>query len=218
VKFKAVLFDLDGTLADTAPDLGAALNQLRAEEGLPPLAHDTLRPHTSAGTRGMLRAGFGVFPGDPAYQTLADRFLTHYMSGLCVDTAVFPELDPVLVALESRNILWGVVTNKPRRFTEPLMEALELTHRCACIVSGDSTPKPKPSPDSLVLAANMLNLAAQDIAYVGDDLRDIQAGQAASMRTIAARWGYLGVDTPIENWQADWIADTPGALRSIFEL
>jgi phosphoglycolate phosphatase len=218
VKFKAVLFDLDGTLADTAPDLGAALNRLRAEESLPPIAPDTLRPHTSAGTRGMLRVGFGLSPGELDYQALAERFLAHYMRCLCIDTKVFPELGAVLDALDAQGIQWGVVTNKPHRFTEPLMDALELAPRCACIVSGDSTPRPKPAPDSLLLAASTLDIAAGDIVYVGDDLRDIQAGQAASMHTIAARWGYLGVDTPIENWQADWIADTPSALQSIFEL
>lgn len=215
MKFKAVLFDLDGTLADTAPDLGAALNKLRAEESLSPLPPGELRPHTSAGTRGMLRAGFGMTPGDAAYAEFADRFLSHYMNGLCVGTRVFPELDSVLDMFDDCGLPWGVVTNKPHRFTQPLMDALGLSRRCACIVSGDSTPRPKPAPDSLLLAADILAIAAHDIVYVGDDLRDIQAGQAASMHTIAARWGYLGIDTPIEDWQADWIADTPRDLRAI---
>jgi len=215
VKFRAILFDLDGTLADTAPDLGAALNRLRAEEHLPPVPLSELRAHTSAGTRGMLRAGFGLRPGDAAYSALANRFLTHYMNGLCVETAVFPGLESVLDTFDACGLAWGVVTNKPRRFTEPLMDALQLSRRCACIVSGDSTPNPKPAPDPLLLAARILDIAAHEIAYVGDDLRDIQAGQAAAMHTIAARWGYLGIDTPIEDWQADWIADTPGDLRAI---
>ena len=215
VKFKAVLFDLDGTLADTAPDLGTALNQLRREAGLTPLPHQQLRPYTSAGTRGMLRAGFGVTPDDDAYAPLAQRFLHIYAQNLCVNTAVFPALVPVLAALEALGLRWGVVTNKPKRFTEPLLRALALADRCACIVSGDSAAKPKPAPDPLLLAAEHLVLAPASILYVGDDQRDIQSGTAAGMPTAAAAWGYLGIDSPIEAWGADWIAHTPSELLDI---
>lgn len=212
---KAVLFDLDGTLADTAPDLGGALNDLLGEEGLEPLAPASLRPHTSAGTRGMLRAGFSLAPGDASYERLAERFLARYADRLCVGTKVFDELHPVLNALESRHILWGVVTNKPRRYTEPLLDALHLTSRCACIVSGDSAARPKPAPDPMHLAASLIEIPESQCMYVGDDLRDIQAGAAAGMTTVAVRWGYLGVDTPIEQWGADWIINSPQQLLDL---
>lgn len=212
---KAVLFDLDGTLADTAPDLGGALNALLAEHGRPPLPPETLRPYTSAGTRGMLRAGFGITPSDSEYAALAHRFLALYADRICVETRVFPELEPVLEALESRGILWGVITNKPARFTLPLLEALDLSTRCACIISGDSAARPKPAPDPMHMAAQQISLAESACLYVGDDLRDVQAGQAAGMETVAVRWGYLGVDTPIEQWGADWIIDTPDQLLGL---
>jgi len=218
VKFKAILFDLDGTLADTAPDLGAALNRLRGEHDLAPMPLEALRPYTSAGTRGMLRAGFNLTPEAPEYPALAERFLALYMKSLCVDTTVFPELHPFLDELSANAIPWGVVTNKPARYTNPLMEALELAHLAGCIISGDSAPRPKPAPDTLLMAASTIGIAANEIAYVGDDLRDILAGKAASMPTIAAGWGYLGIDTPIEHWEADWIAHHPQQLRAICEL
>lgn len=215
MKCEAVLFDLDGTLADTAPDLGQALNQLRAQEGLPPLDPAALRPYTSAGTRGMLRVGFDLTPASEAYPALARRFLDLYEAGLCVHTHVFPELVAVLEHLEAQSIAWGVVTNKPRRYTEPLMAALGLSLRCACIVSGDSAERPKPAPDPLLLAARLTGRSAERTLYVGDDLRDIQSGHAAGMRTAAAGWGYLGVDTPIDTWAADWIAQSPTDLLPI---
>jgi len=215
VSFKAVLFDLDGTLADTAPDLGGALNTLRQEQGLAPMPLEALRPYTSAGTRGMLRAGFGLAPNEPSYAPLAQRFLEIYAGRLCADTTLFPTLDTVLEKLEGRQRLWGVITNKPRRFTEPLLDALAVSARCACIISGDSAPRPKPAPDPMRLAAKQIDIPEAACLYVGDDLRDIQAGRAAGMKTVAVRWGYLGVDTPIEQWGADWIIDTPEELLDI---
>lgn len=213
--FKAILFDLDGTLADTAPDMGGALNSLRRECGLEPLPMEALRAHTSAGTRGMLRVGFGLSPADKAYAPLAERYLDIYAERLCVGTRIFAELEPVLSSLEVRGTLWGVVTNKPRRFTEPLLDALNVSARCACIVSGDSAMRPKPAPDPMILAAQQISLAVTDCLYVGDDLRDIEAGCAAGMKTVAVRWGYLGVDSPIETWGADWIIDEPAQLLEL---
>lgn len=213
--FEAVLFDLDGTFADTAPDLGGALNALLAEDGRPPLPLATLRPHTSAGTRGMLRIGYGLTPEADTYADLAARFLAHYSKGLCVNSKLFPGIEALIDALESRGTPWGIVTNKPRRFTEPLLNALPLGPRAACIVSGDTTARPKPAPDSLLFACDTLNVAPARTLYVGDDLRDITAGKAAGMPTAAAGWGYLGVDHPIDTWGADWIVDSPEALLHI---
>ncbi len=206
---EAVLFDLDGTLADTAPDLGAAANLLRAELGLAPVPLERLRPHTSHGVRGMLGAALAVTPEDPRYLEYSERFLQHYESRLCVDTRLFDDMHALLDALDTASIPWGVVTNKRRRFTEPLMAALQLDRRACCIVSGDSAPHPKPAPDPLLLACEMAALRPQTCLYVGDDIRDIQAGRAAGMRTVAAAYGYLGNEAPIESWNADEVILSP---------
>jgi N-acetyl-D-muramate 6-phosphate phosphatase len=212
---RAVFFDLDGTLADTAPDLGGALNELLAEVGRPQLDPATLRPHVSAGTRGMLGIGFGLAPDQPAYPELAKRFLELYAARLCVGTRLFDGMAALLEELERRDIRWGVVTNKPARFTEPLMDCLRLTERMAAIVSGDSTPRPKPAPDSLVLACETAGVSPRLTLYVGDDLRDIQAAHAAGMRAVAAGWGYLGDGLPIGEWNADATIATPLELLDV---
>ncbi|MBT0961931.1 phosphoglycolate phosphatase [Denitromonas iodatirespirans] len=216
--FEAVLFDLDGTFADTAPDLGAALNTLLQEDGRTPVPLEVLRPHTSAGTRGMLRVGYGLTPDAAPYAALAQRFLAHYSTTLCRQTRLFPGIHTLVCALEARGKRWGIVTNKPKRFTEPLLNALPLGPRAACVVSGDSTPRPKPAPDSLLFACEQLNIAPASTLYVGDDLRDIEAGRAAGMPTAAAAWGYLGLDHPIDSWGADWIVDSPEALLDLCNL
>lgn len=218
VTVEAVLFDLDGTLADTAPDMAHALNALRSSANLDAVPLAILRALASAGTRGMLWGGFNLRPSDAAYADHASRFLEHYAQRLCVDSVVFPAMVSVLDALEAAAIPWGVVTNKPHRFTVPLLESLGLAHRAACIVSGDSTPNPKPAPDPLLLACNLIASAPQRTLYVGDDLRDIDAGRAAGMPTVAAAWGYLGLDTPVTEWGADWIADTPGEVLPLCNI
>lgn len=217
-RFDAVLFDLDGTLADTAPDLNGALNELLTQESRAPLPVEVLRPHTSSGTRGMLRVGFGITPGDDAFPRRAQQFITLYTQRLCRETALFEGMDTVLTALEAASIPWGVVTNKPARLTEPLLDALGLGTRAACIVSGDSTPHPKPAPDPLLLACRAIQRRPERTLYVGDDLRDIQAARAARMPSAAAAWGYLGTDSPIEEWQADWIVTNPQALLSLCDI
>ncbi len=164
---EAVLFDLDGTLADTAPDLGAALNRVRQDYNLPPLPLDTLRPHTSQGGRGLLRVGMGVTPQDDSYAELYRRFIQHYEERLCHHTTLFPGMAELLAQLEQRRIPWGVVTNKSERLTHPLLQQMDLAHRCACIVCGDSTPNPKPAPDPLLLAAQLLGLPPPGLLLPG---------------------------------------------------
>lgn len=200
---RGVLFDLDGTLADTAPDLGGALNRLRVEHGLAELPAASLRPHTSAGARGLIGAGFGVTPGDERYPLLAERFLALYESALCVETQLFEGMGEVLTRLEQLAIPWGVVTNKASRFTLPLMRELGLHERATSIVSGDSVPAPKPDPAGLKLAASQLGVEAAECLYVGDDERDIEAARAAGMSPVVAAFGYLGCARPHAEWGAD---------------
>lgn len=209
---RCVLFDLDGTLADTAPDLNRALNCVRAEEGLPPIALETTRSASSQGVRGLLRVGFDMSPAHPAYSAMTERVLHHYAAGLCETTTIFAGIGKLLDDLDDRGIRWGIVTNKHARFTEPLVAALGLATRAACVVSGDTAARPKPAPDPLLLASTHTGIAPSATVYVGDDERDIVAGRAAGMLTIAAGWGYIGAEVLIEAWNAHAIAATPQHL------
>lgn len=204
---RAILFDLDGTLADTAPDLAGAMNRLRVARGLPPTPYEMLRPVASAGARGLIGAAFGLQPGDESYEELRVAFLDNYASALAQDSRLFDGVPALLETLTGLGLAWGIVTNKAARFTEPLVPLIGLKE-AGCVVSGDTTPHAKPHPAPLLEAANRLNLSPQDCWYVGDDLRDIQAGQAAGMSTIAAAWGYCG-DAPPVTWNADAVAETP---------
>jgi phosphoglycolate phosphatase len=208
----AVLFDLDGTLADTAEDLTGALNRVRGDHGLPPVMVAQLRGHASSGARGLIGAGMGVAPDDPRYRDLRDAFLAYYADGLAITTRLFDGIAPLLAALEARGIRWGVVTNKAERFTVPVVAALGLAERAAVVVSGDTTPHPKPHPAPLLHAAGMLGVAANCCVYVGDDLRDVQAGNAAGMATIVAAYGYLGEEGDASDWPATGWIDAPGEL------
>ena len=213
---EAVFFDLDGTLADTALDLGGALNRLLAEEGRQARPLAALRPHVSGGARALLRVGFGLGPEDAAYPPMQKRFLDLYQANICNDTCLFPGMESLLTALEARGIKWGIVTNKIGRLTDLLIPRIGLGH-AACIVSGDTTPHAKPHPAPLMEAAKRLGIAPGDCWYVGDDLRDIQAGQAAGMPTVAAGWGYCGHAEPV-TWQADHIAEAPLDLLKLLQL
>lgn len=213
---KAVLFDLDGTLADTAPDLGGALNRLREEAGMPPLPLDSLRPHASNGARGLIGAGFGIDPKHERFPDLLKRFLALYENQVCTDTRLFPGVAELLVGLEHRAIPWGVVTNKIERFTQPLMAGLDLVQRAACIVSGDSAARPKPDPAPLLMACAKAGVEPGKALYLGDDLRDVQAGRAAGMLTVIAAWGYLA-GSPISEWGADIVIDHPSQLIEILD-
>ena len=212
--FDAVLFDLDGTLADTAPDLGEAVNILLLEEGRPQQPLPTLRPYTSQGVRGMLKAGFGIDSSDPAYDRLSQRFLEIYAGRLCEDTRLFEGIPELLDALEALNLGWGIVTNKRMRFTDPLVKLLELTPRTSCVVSGDTTAEAKPSPLPVLHACQLLRSLPHRTLYVGDDRRDIVAGNAAGCKTVAVSYGYLGDSGPVYAWGADLIIDHPLELAT----
>jgi len=206
---RGVLFDLDGTLIDSAPDLAGAANRLRADHGLAPLPLADLRPMVGSGARGMVGVAFGVKPGEPRFDELRDAFLSHYEAGLLQSTQPFEGIELLLRALEAAGTPWGIVTNKATRFTAPIVAGLGLDRRAAVVVCGDTTPHAKPHPQPLLHAAQAMGLPAQSIVYVGDDLRDAQAAKAAGMPMIAATWGYLGLGEPVEAWGADAVADAP---------
>lgn len=212
---EAVLFDLDGTFADTAPDLAAALNRLRVDLGLPAVNPGRLRPLTSQGVRGMLKAGLDMRPSDTRYADFYNRFLRYYSDDICVATTLFPGIDRLLDALESRHAPWGIVTNKAQRFTLPLLARLGYAKRAACVVSGDSARRAKPAAQPMLLASKLIATHPGRCLYVGDDLRDIQAGRAAGMATVAVRYGYLGDGEPIEAWGADHVVDHAGEIAAL---
>ena len=208
----AVLFDLDGTLADTAPDLAAALNRVRVDRGLEPVAASHLRAFSSHGARGMIGAGMGIAPDHPDYLGLRDAFLAHYESALCVETILFADVDALLGAIEARALKWGIVTNKATRYTMRLLELLGLGERPGVVVCGDTTPHTKPHPAPLLAAAAGLGVPAARCVYVGDAERDVAAGVAAGMRTIIARYGYIDAAEDPTRWPADGAIDDPAAL------
>ena len=207
-----MLFDLDGTLADTAPDLARALNRVRAAHRLSPMPVAVTRPYTSSGARGLLKIGFGLEPEDERYEALKLQFLDFYAAGICIDTRLFDGMAELLAQLDQNRVPWGVVTNKAERFTFPLLQGLHLDERAACVVGGDTAARAKPHPDPLLHAAAALQLPPSACLYVGDDLRDVQAARAAGMRVIAVKYGYLGDGGSIESWQADAIIDHPREL------
>jgi phosphoglycolate phosphatase len=210
-----VLFDLDGTIADTAPDLAAAVNKMRRERGLATLPLDALRPLASAGARGLIGGAFGIGPGDPEFPAMREEFLANYEADLCVETMLFDGIGTLLDELAERDIRWGIVTNKVERLTLPLIARLGLNGRAGCVVGGDTTPHSKPHPAPLLLAAERLDVAPACAVYVGDDLRDVQAGKAAGMMTIAAAYGYCGKESPPGDWDADHVVETTAELRRL---
>jgi 2-phosphoglycolate phosphatase len=209
---RGVLFDLDGTLIDSAPDLAGAANRLRADHGLEPLPLEALRPMVGSGARGMVGVAFGVAPGEPRFEALRDAFLAHYEAGLLERTGPFDGVADLLSALEAAGIAWGIVTNKATRFTAPIVAGLGLAQRASVVVCGDTTPHSKPHPEPLLHAARALGVAPEHVAYVGDDLRDAQAARAAGMPMLAATWGYLGQGEPVHDWGADALVDAPSQV------
>ena len=215
---RAVLFDLDGTLVDSAPDLGSAAERMRLVRGLPPLPLDGYRPHAGSGARGMLSVAFDISPEHSDYETLREEFYCQYEACLTERTRAFAGVVELLEALLQRGLRWGVVTNKAQRFTTPLIRAMSLFDSASTIISGDTTPHAKPHPAPLLEAARRLKLSPIDCVYVGDDARDIVAGRAAGMATVAARYGYLGADADVSCWGADAEVSSPSEVLKLLEL
>jgi 2-phosphoglycolate phosphatase len=200
---RAVLFDLDGTLIDSAPDLGAAADHLRTSRGLPSLPLEMYRPMAGAGARGMLGIAFGMTPEHPDFPVLREEFFRTYENCMTERTTVFDGVPELIAAIAARSLPWGVVTNKSMRFTGPLTKKMPLFATAGTVVGGDTTPHAKPHPAPLFEAARQLGLPPQHCVYVGDDERDIQAGRAAGMFTVAASYGYLGNGAGVREWGAD---------------
>lgn len=211
---EVVLFDLDGTLADTAPDLAAAANRQRRKRGLDELPLEQLRSMASHGARGLVGRALGLVPGDAEYEAARLEFLAYYEQAICVQTRLFAGMAETLDRLEADGRRWGVVTNKLARFTTPLMEHLGLQRRAACVVSGDTTPHAKPHPAPIRHALNACAVASERAVYVGDDRRDIEAGRAAGVATVVAAYGYLGAEADIAAWGGDHTIDSPAQLLS----
>ena len=189
IKTEAVLFDLDGTLLDTAPDLAGALNRMRNLDGLNELAFEEIRPWGSHGSVALLRLGYGLVPEDREFAQKREQFLAEYRANIAEHSRMFDGVEEILNQLEASGRKWGIVTNKPHWLTTPLLEALKLSERAACIVSGDSTAHAKPHPEPLITAANQLDISTHDCLYVGDAERDVQAAKAASMPVVIAQYG-----------------------------
>ncbi len=212
---RAVLFDLDGTLIDSAPDLGAAADKMRTDRGLPSLPLDRYRPMAGAGARGMLGEAFGMTPDHPDFPVWREEFFVNYESRMTERTTIFEGVPELVHQLLQRNLLWGVVTNKAARFTEPLTRAIPLFETAGAVISGDTTPHPKPHPAPLLEAASRLKLPPEQCIYVGDDERDIIAGLAAGMGTVAATYGYLGATTDPGEWGAHAAIKSPSELLQL---
>ncbi|MES2185849.1 MAG: HAD-IA family hydrolase [Pseudomonadota bacterium] len=207
-----VLFDLDGTLIDSAPDLGGAADEMRLQRGLPSLPLAQYRPMAGAGARGMLGIAFGLSPEHPDFPAMREEFFVRYEQRLTHNTQAFDGVAAMLDALAARGLGWGIVTNKSMRFTDPLVRTMPLLAAAATAVSGDTTPHAKPHPAPLLEAARRMGVAPAACIYVGDDERDIIAGLAAGMGTVAAAWGYLGSKSGPAQWGAHAVAQSPADL------
>jgi phosphoglycolate phosphatase len=214
----AVLFDLDGTLIDSAPDLGAAADKMRTDRGLESLPLALYRPMAGAGARGMIAVAFGLTPDDARFADLKEEFFRNYESRMTENTSVFDGVAELIAHIGQAGLKWGVVTNKSARFTVPLTKAMPLFSTAQTIVSGDTTPHSKPHPAPLLEAARQLDLAPEHCIYVGDDERDIVAGRAAGMPTVAAAYGYLGKTADTVGWKADATIAAPGALLNLLRM
>lgn len=214
---RAVLFDLDGTLADTAPDLANALNATLRHFQREPLAYGRIRPVVSHGGRALIQLGFGLQPDEPGFDERRRYLLDFYAANLCRETVLFPGMAELLLQLEATGLAWGIVTNKPAWLTDPLIAAMQLDQRAACVVSGDTCSRSKPHPEPILHACSLIGCAPTDTWYVGDAGRDMQAGRAAGCKTVAALYGYLHPEDPPAQWGADLVIDHPDALRAALD-
>ncbi len=215
VHIRAVLFDLDGTLIDSAPDLGFAADAMRVQRGLASLPLETYRPMAGAGARGMLGVAFGIKPDHPDFDTLKHEFFDNYQACMTQRTYAFDGVQSLVDALAGRGLAWGVVTNKSERFALPLTAHMPVFSSAGTVICGDTTPHAKPHPAPLLEAARRLNVEPGQCLYVGDDERDIQAGKSAGMLTVAATYGYLGQSTDVHGWGGDFTVSTPLALLDL---
>jgi len=211
----AVFFDLDGTLVDTAPDLGYALNLQLAKHGKAQLSDATIRPYASHGSRGLIGLGFGITPQDANFLTLRDEYLELYDQVFTRSPRLFDGMDELLKSIEKQKLKWGIVTNKPRRFTQPLVKNLGLDLRATCVVSGDDAIKPKPSPETLLLACKEAQVNPESCIYIGDAARDIEAGKAAGMKTVVALFGYIDKTDKPHEWGADAMIEAPSEILGL---
>ena len=206
---KHVLFDLDGTLVDTAPDLAFALNRALVRRGREPLPFEVIRPSVSLGGAALVKLGFGLDMTDPEFTPVRDEFLAIYRDNLATRSRLFPGMEQVLDRLEQTGVSWGIVTNKPAWLTDPLMQALQLDARTPCIVSGDTLKQRKPHPAPLLHACNLLQCEPHETVYIGDDRRDVAAGTSAGMATLVASYGYIAPGEEPRTWGADGFIDSP---------
>lgn len=216
-RFSAILFDLDGTLLDTAPDFIWCLNTQRARHNLQPMDEHSIRRVVSNGARGLVQLGFGLRPEDDGYDERHAELLALYTEHMAVQTRLFPGLAEVLAHLDAQGVPWGVVTNKASQYTLKLLKAMDLLQRCASVVCPDHVTHTKPDPEPLQLAAQQMGVMPEHCLYAGDHRRDIESGRAAGMTTVAARYGYLGADETVADWNADHIIDHGGELFSIID-
>lgn len=210
-----IFFDLDGTLVDTAPDLGLALNMQRERHGLPAMPLTTIRPYASHGSKGLLSIGFGLTPEHPNFAAMRSEYLELYDQVFARSPVLFEGIAELLDVIERKGLRWGIVTNKPRRFSEPLLKAIKLDGRSACLVCGDDAPRAKPHPDTLLLAAKQTESSPADCMYIGDAERDVRAGVAAGMRTVVVLYGYIAETDKPEEWGADFLIEQPMEVMSL---
>lgn len=206
---KTVLFDLDGTLADTAIDLANALNAIRILHNLSALPLEIIRPTVSLGGNAMIKLAFGLEENDAGFTEIRDQFLNFYRENIAAETVLFSGMEHVLNTLDENNIKWGIVTNKTSRLTDPLLKALDLDKRSACVVSGDTTEERKPHPAPILHACNLMRSKPDSTVYIGDAQRDIEAGRRAGTKTLIALYGYIDEDENPASWQADGMITTP---------
>ena len=217
MRLRAVLFDMDGTLLDTAPDFIAICQAMLAERGFAPVADKLIRDEVSGGAKAMVSAAFAMSPTAPEFEALRLEFLERYQQDCAVHSKLFDGMAELLADIESAKLIWGVVTNKPVRFAQPIMDHLGLSGRSAVLICPDHVTKSKPDPEPLILACKMLELDPASVLFVGDDLRDIESGRDAGTKTAAVRYGYIHPHDNPDHWGADVVVDHPSQLRKVLD-